>query len=31
MPGDGRCTATTLTWIYQGKVSDTETRLSNIP
>jgi serine/threonine protein kinase len=26
-----RCTASTLTWIYQGKVSDTETRASNKP
>jgi hypothetical protein len=25
------CTATTLKWIYQGKVNDTETRLSNTP
>jgi hypothetical protein len=26
-----RCTATTLTWLYQGKVSDTETRVSTKP
>ena len=26
-----RCTASTLTWIYQGKVNDTETRLSDTP
>jgi hypothetical protein len=26
-----RCTASTLTWIYQGKVSDVESRVSNQP
>jgi hypothetical protein len=26
-----RCTASTLTWIYQGKVNDTETRQSDQP